>query len=129
MSLSRTGTPAVHFVPCGDHRVRQVTLFELTNANLVGGEEDIVLWRIRSDKGGVTRRYEVGVVPQGFRLVSGDSAPALVNKKSYAFVVETTAVDGHIVFRLPVLDEEVLTADKKHLTEKVFIARALERCS
>lgn len=129
VSLSTSDRPEVRFVTCGQHRITEITLFELTNAVVVGDEDDKVLWRIRSSGAPARDQYEVGVAPEGFRVVTPFISLELEQDREYGFVLDTTSIGGYIVFEPRQLRVgSVLTLNGGYLDPADFVDRARRRC-
>lgn len=127
ISSSATGSGIeVHFVACSVEVVRTVTLLE-PRGQIIGDEDDPVLWRI-SSPGSTLRTFVVGEVPQGFREVValGDLPPP---DRKLGIVIDTSLRSGDFAtFRVEQLRGDSVLWEGKQVSLADFLEGAMKEC-
>src|SRR6266545_6977197 len=102
-----TRSVVIHRALCPGEKVVSVRLVE-TDGNVVGDDDDPVLWEIVSQMGSPQSVYTAGSVPAGF----GERVPLrgpLPERHLLGALVETSlSKAGHVTFRLPDLSPDVI---------------------
>lgn len=114
----------IHFMPCDSERVLSVGLLR-AHGELVGDQDDEVLWEIQSEEGSQRSVYLVGMTAPGFELVSPLSVESL-DPPPVAVKIQTTQIPSTTISFDPreLREGPILVRDGRRISTSDFRAQA-----
>lgn len=118
----------IRFLTCMSERVVSVALLR-KRGELVGDQDDEVLWKIRSSRGSQRSVYRVGATPPGFELIVPVRAESLT-PPPLAVKVETTMIPSTTISFDPrdLREGRILVRDGEPVSVADFQAHARRAC-
>lgn len=118
----------IHFVTCRSERVVSVALLR-RRGELVGDQDDEVLWQIRSAKGSQQSLYLAGITPTGFELIVPMNGESL-HPPPIAAKIQTTAIPSTTISFDPydLREGAILVRDGRRMSMTDFRAQARRAC-